>query len=69
VGPDAVKGANILVHSGVVVAPVLNYTVGLDARTGQQLWRHEAPKDTTGATPGAATYPGQVVLSRIGADD
>ncbi len=69
VGPDAVKGANILVRSGVVVAPVLNYTAGLNAETGQQLWRYEAPKDTTGAPPGGATYPGSVVLTRIDADD
>lgn len=69
VGPDAVRGANILVRSGVVVAPVLNYTAGLDAQTGQQLWRYEAPKDTTGTIPGGAMYPGSVVLTRIDADD
>lgn len=69
VGPDAVRGANILIRGGVVVAPVLNYTAGLDASTGQQLWRYEAPKDTTGIVPGGATYPGAVVLSRIDADD
>lgn len=69
VGPDPIKGANILVRNGVVIAPVLNYTVGLDAQSGQQLWRYEAPKDTTGAVPGGTTYPGQVVLSRIDADD
>ena len=69
VGPDAVRGANILVRSGVVVAPVRNYTAGLDAQTGQQLWHYEAPEDTTGTIPGGTTYPGSVVLSRIDADD
>jgi outer membrane protein assembly factor BamB len=69
VGPDAIDGANLLLRNGVVVAPVLNYTAGLDAQTGQQRWRYEAPKDTTGSPPGAATFPGQVILSRIDADD
>lgn len=69
VGPDAVRGANIIVRSGVVVAPVLNYTAGLNAETGQQLWQYQAPKDTTGTVPGGAAYPGAVVLSRIDADD
>ncbi len=68
-GADPVKGANILVKSGVVVAPILNYTVGIEAATGRVLWRYEAPHDTTGNAPGAITRPGQVVLSRIDADD
>lgn len=69
VGPDAVRGGNILVRSGVVVAPVLNYTVGLEEQTGLVLWRYEAPNDTTGRGAGAVTFPGQVVLSRIDADE
>jgi outer membrane protein assembly factor BamB len=69
VGPDGVNGAHILVRSGVVVAPVLNYTVGLNATTGELLWRYEAPHDTTGRGAGAVTRPGNVVMSRIDADD
>lgn len=69
VGPDPVNGANIVVRSGVLVAPILNYTIGIEAATGRMLWRYEAPHDTTGSSPGAATRPGQVVLSRIDADD
>lgn len=69
-GPDAINGGNLIVRGGVVVVPVLNYTVGLDARTGQQLWRYEAPNDTTGGGGlGGSGRPGQVAFSRIDADD
>lgn len=68
VGNQAISGANLLVRQGVVVAPVSSYTVGLDAATGRELWRYEAPLDTVGRPSGTA-QPGQVALSRIDADD
>jgi len=69
VGPDPVLGGNIRLRRGVVVAPVLNYTLGLDAETGRILWRYEAPHDTAGRGSSAPTRPGQVVMSRIDGDD
>lgn len=67
VATQQVNGANLLVRNGVVIAPVVSYTVGLDAATGRELWRYVAPPDTVGRPPGG--IPGQVVLSRIDADD
>ncbi len=69
VGPDPVLGGNILLRRGVIVAPVLNYTLGLDAETGRILWRYEAPHDTAGRGSNTVTRPGQVVKSRIDGDD
>jgi outer membrane protein assembly factor BamB len=69
VGQEPVYGANILVRSGVVVAPLYTFTVGLDAVTGRQLWRYNAPDDTTGVEPGYIALPGTVAASRIDADD
>ena len=57
----------MLVRNGVLVAPVRNYTVGLDAETGHELWRYVAPFDSI-ADPTAKT-PGNVADSRIDADD
>jgi outer membrane protein assembly factor BamB len=68
-GQEPVNGANILVQSGVVVAPLYTYTVGLDAVTGRQLWRFNAPDDTVGVPPGYVAFPGTVAASRIDADD
>jgi outer membrane protein assembly factor BamB len=67
--PLGVGGANIIARNGVVVAAVTTYTVGLDAQTGQPLWRYEAPPDTTDRPPGAPLVPGRVIGSRIDADD
>jgi outer membrane protein assembly factor BamB len=69
VGQDPIYGANLLVRNGVVVAPVIGYTVGLDAVNGRELWRYEAPKDTVGVPAGYVALPGTVWDSRIDADD
>lgn len=66
VANQPVNGANVLVRNGVVIAPIVSHTVGLDASTGRELWRYLAPLDTVGISPGV---PGQVATSRIDADD
>jgi outer membrane protein assembly factor BamB len=66
VGRGGVEGGNLLVRSGVVVAPVLYHTTGVDAATGRELWRYQAPLDTVGGGP---PNPGTVVKVRIAADD
>jgi outer membrane protein assembly factor BamB len=63
---DAVEGANLVARAGVVVAPLILSTVGLDAATGRERWRYLAPPDTA---LGSAGLPGQVVLTRIDADE
>jgi len=63
---DAVEGANLVARAGVVVAPLILSTVGLDAATGRERWRYLAPRDTA---LGSAGLPGQVVLTRIDADE
>lgn len=68
IGNQAINGANLLARDGVIVAPAVSYTVGLDAATGRELWRYEAPHDTIG-WPVGASRPGQVALSRIDADE
>lgn len=65
--PGTVQGAMLLARSGVVVAPVLFYTVAFDAVTGQELWRYAAPLDTVGNGTGA--QPGEVLFKRLDADD
>ena len=60
-----VKGANVVARAGVVAVAVVHWTVGLDAATGRELWRYEAPPDTGLGSPG---FTGQVVMSRIDAD-
>ncbi|HEV2016693.1 MAG TPA: PQQ-binding-like beta-propeller repeat protein [Gemmatimonadaceae bacterium] len=69
VGPDPIDGANILVRNRVVVAPVINYTVGLDAISGRELWQYNSPDDTVGVPPGYAAYPGSVIEALIDADN
>jgi len=69
IGRDPIDGANLLVRSGVVVAAAINYTVGLDAASGRELWRYSAPVDTTGVPPGYVALPGQVAESSLDADD
>lgn len=68
VANGSVQGANLVGRGDVVVAPVLSYTVGLDASTGRELWRYEAPDDTTGLASGTAPGPGSVAQSRIDGD-
>ncbi len=69
VGPDPIDGANILVRNRVVVAPVINYTVGLDAISGRELWQYNSPDDTVGVPPGYPAYPGSVIEAHIDADN
>lgn len=68
VGNSQINGANLLARRDILIAPVGGFTVGLDAATGQEVWRYEAPLDTVGRPPGNAR-PGQVALSRIDADE
>ncbi|HKG93939.1 MAG TPA: PQQ-binding-like beta-propeller repeat protein [Gemmatimonadaceae bacterium] len=63
----AVEGANLIARSGVVVAPVVTWTFGLDAATGRELWRYQPPRDVP-ANP-ANPPPGQVAATHIDADD
>lgn len=67
-GAGDIDGAKLVVRSGVVVAPAINSTVGLDAETGAILWRYEAPPDTVAWSGSGQVVPGQVVQSRIDAD-
>jgi outer membrane protein assembly factor BamB len=67
VAAQAIQGANLIARNGVVVAPAVFHTTGLDAQTGRELWRYQAPLDTTDA--GISPNPGQVVSTRIDADD
>lgn len=67
VGVEAIEGANFVASNGVVAVALVHYTVGLDAATGRELWRYEAPLDTVGA--GASPAPGQVFLNHLDADD
>jgi len=67
VGTQPINGANLIARNGVVVAPVVFHTAGVDAQTGAVLWQYEAPRDTVGERhPG---NPGQVARSRIDADE
>jgi outer membrane protein assembly factor BamB len=68
VSQEAIEGANLLVRTNVVVAVSVFHSVGLDAQTGRELWRYESPKDTVG-TSGAGASPGNLVESRIDADN
>ena len=68
VSQQSVDGANLLVRSGVVVAPSVFETVGLDTKTSRELWRYKAPLDTVDVGTGAAG-PGSVMASHIDADD
>ena len=64
---EAVRGRNLLERGGVLVVPVALATVGLDATTGEQLWRYASPRDTVGRGPNAD--PGSVIAARVEADD
>jgi eukaryotic-like serine/threonine-protein kinase len=67
-GADAINGANLIARSGVVVASAIRHTVGIDAQTGRELWRYNAPNDTIGVA-GGVLVPGSVFDSRLDADD
>lgn len=66
VGTGSLEGSNLVASAGVVVAPVVYHTVGLDAATGRELWRYEAPIDSVGGGP---PNPGTVARVRVAADD
>jgi len=64
---QSVDGANLIVRSGIVVAPSVFETVGLDAQTGRGLWRYVSPLDTVDVVGYAS--PGSLVEPHIDADD
>jgi serine/threonine-protein kinase len=66
VGLERVEGANVVVRGGVVVVSVVRHTVALDAATGRELWRYQAPHDTG---VGASGNPGVVAASHLDADE
>lgn len=59
-------GRNLIARGGVVVVPVVRWTVGLDLATGQERWRYHAPLDTRENAQNPK--PGGVV-TRIDSDD
>ena len=62
---EAVRSAALLARAGVVVAPVVHWTFGLDAATGRELWRYAAPPDVAAGTP---STPGQLVRTHVDSD-
>src|SRR5689334_3920907 len=60
-----VLGARLVARSGVVVASLIQSTVGVNAVDGGVLWTYAAPLDTIGSN----TLPGQVQGNRLDADD
>jgi outer membrane protein assembly factor BamB len=61
-----IEGANFVVHDGVVAVATLRSTVALDAGTGVELWRYQAPPEMG---LGATGLPGGVSLSHLAVDD
>jgi len=61
-----VEGANVAARGTVVTVSLVRSTVGLDAATGRELWRYQAPADTGLGSSGA---PGQVAATHLDADD
>jgi outer membrane protein assembly factor BamB len=68
IGVEMIGGANLLVRSGTVVAPITGYTSGVDEATGRELWRYVSPLDTV-ASRGGPANAGYVVRAHIDADD
>lgn len=68
VSNEGIEGANLIVRSNVVVAPSVFHTAALDAQTGRELWRYQAPNDTVGVLAGSAN-PGTLIDARIDADN
>lgn len=68
VGVEMIGGANLVVRSGVVVAPITGYTAGVDAQSGRELWRYVSPLDTV-AYRGGPANAGNLVQVHIDADD
>jgi outer membrane protein assembly factor BamB len=61
-----IRGSNFVLSNGVIVTAVQFHTTGLDAATGRELWRYEAPLDTIDKV---SPRPGFVEKARIAADD
>ncbi len=61
-----IGGANLILRNGVLVVPVSFHTSGLDAASGAELWRYEAPLDTIDK---ASPRPGYLASARIAADE
>ncbi|MGQ0539623.1 MAG: outer membrane protein assembly factor BamB family protein [Gemmatimonadaceae bacterium] len=67
VGTGDVRGGNLLARNGVVVVPVVRWTVALDLATGSERWRYTAPLDVKEDSVNPA--PGGVPRARIDADN
>jgi len=59
-------GENFILRAGILVTAVQFHTSAIDASTGRELWRYEAPLDTV---EDANPRPGYVQRARIDADD
>lgn len=64
-GTSETGGKNLIAANGVVVAAGDLFVVGLDAKSGAQLWRYEAPLDTVAKT---SPRPGYVGVSNLVTD-
>ena len=63
---EALRGGNLLVRSGVLVAPVVRHIAGIDAASGTLLWQYSPPPDTVAHGTGAPA--GSLVTAVIDAD-
>lgn len=61
-----IGGENFILRGGILITPVQFHTSALDATTGRELWRYEAPLDTV---DDPKPRPGYVDHARIDADD
>lgn len=61
-----IGGANLVLSNGVVIVPVAFHTSALDAASGQEVWRYEAPADTIDRD---LRRPGFLADVRIAADE
>lgn len=61
-----ITGANFVLRGSVLVTAVQFHTSALDAATGRELWRYEAPLDTIDK---ASPRPGYVNNARIDSDN
>ena len=65
VSPE-IGGENFILRGGILITAVQFHTSALDATTGRELWRYEAPLDTVGEPK---PRPGYVDHARVDADD
>lgn len=61
-----IGGEDLLLRNGILVVPVAFHTSGVDAATGAELWRYEAPPDTIEKV---SPRPGYLAFARIAADE